>query len=112
MGLIYVERRNANLEDIAALLRSHKSDTKRDNDADLLPGRGTDFAGSCDHQISHLCFDTDNDSGFGGGPRGPTRVALQEREGHTHGKNKSAIRAPPVNMSSARRAGDALPKSR
>lgn len=48
MGLINVQPDNAKLEDIAALLLSHKSDRKWDNDVDLQPFGGTEYTSSCD----------------------------------------------------------------
>lgn len=117
MGLIYAEPHNANLGDIAALLLSRKNDKKWDNDADLLPGRGTEFRRSCDHQISHRCFDPDTDSrlrswmcGCAACARcGSVPAALQERD--THMAKINAIRVLLVNMSSACRAGGTLSKS-
>lgn len=108
MGLIY-----ANLEDIAALLLSHKNDRKWDNDADLPPGWRTEFPGSCDCRISHRCFDTDTDSLEWSVQ---LRVWLRRRSPReTHmAKIKRNQRPPPptpVNMSSAQRAGAALSKS-
>lgn len=94
MGLIYAGLCNANLEDIAALLLSHKNDRKWDNDADLLPGRVLRLVWSSDKSslfwhwhwlfVGAICA-----AALRVRHVGPFPPARSPRETHTHGKNRA-----------------------